>query len=149
MKRTYRLVHDTARQRAAQDVQSAPEGWIVTVSEPTRSLEQNAMLWPILQAMSKHIDWYGQKLTDEEWKDVLTAALKREKVVPGINGGFVVLGQRTSKMGKKEFSDLLELALSFCAEKGVMLRDEPARIDPVTIDAEARVVSDPRFLEVA
>lgn len=126
MKRVYRLVHATARQRAIQDVQQADEGWIVTVSPPTRSLEQNAALWPILQAMAEQIEWYGQRLTDEEWKDVLTAALKREKVVPGINGGFVVLGQRTSKMGKREFSDLLEFAHAFCADRGVRLWDEPA-----------------------
>src|SRR5574340_1218629 len=126
MKRVYRLVHATARQRAIQDVQQAEEGWIVTVSPPTRSLEQNAALWPILQAMAEQIEWYGQSLTDEEWKDVLTAALKREKVVPGINGGFVVLGQRTSKMGKREFSDLLEFAHAFCADRGVRLWDEPA-----------------------
>ena len=61
--------------------------------------------------------WYGQKLTAEEWKDVLTAALKKEKVVPGINGGFVVLGQRTSKMSKDEFSELIELTHAFMAER--------------------------------
>lgn len=119
MKRTYKLVHPTARSRAAQDVASAPDGWVVTVSEPTRSLEQNALLWPVLQAISQQVDWYGNKLTDEEWKDVLSAGLRKEKVVPGINGGFVVLGQRTSKMGKKEFSELLDFAKWFCAEKGV------------------------------
>lgn len=139
MKRVYRLVHATARQRAAQDVQSAPEGWVVTVSEPTRSLDQNAMLWPLLQAISKQVDWYGHKLTDEEWKDVLTAALKKEKVVPGINGGFVVLGQRTSKMGKKEFSELLELTLAFAAEKGVVIRENHI----------SREVDAPLMLEVA
>lgn len=63
------------------------------------------------------IDWYGHKLTEEEWKDVFTAALKREKVVPGINGGFVVLGQHTSSMTKAELSELIELITAFLVEK--------------------------------
>jgi len=40
--------------------------------------------------------------------------------VPGIDGGFVVLGLSTSKMSKEEMSELLELALAFGAQKGVV-----------------------------
>lgn len=116
----YRLVHDEARSRvkAAADNQ-AYTGWVVRFEEPTRSLEQNALMWPLLDCLAKQVDWYGQKLTSEEWKDVLTASLKKQKAVPGIDGGFVVLGTRTSKMPKKEFSDLIELIYAFGADKGV------------------------------
>src|SRR5574337_619315 len=149
MKRVYRLVHATARHRAIQDVQQADEGWVVTVSPPTRSLEQNAVLWKILSAVSKQVDWYGNKLTPEEWKDVFTAALRKEKVVPGINGGFVVLGQRTSKMSKKEFSELLELSMAFAVENGVVVHeDRVRRIEPVTLEGDARVIEEPLLLEV-
>ena len=123
-KRIYRLVHDEARRRAGQDVVSAPDGWIVTVSEPTRSLDQNALMWPLLEDIARQVEWYGNRLTADEWKDVLTAALRKEKVVPGINGGFVVLGQRTSKMGKREFSELVELIYAFGAERGVRFRTD-------------------------
>ena len=54
---------------------------------------------------------------------MLTAALRKAKVVPGLDGGFVVLGQRTSQMGKREFSDLIELIYAFGAEKGVVWSD--------------------------
>ncbi|HEY6018524.1 MAG TPA: recombination protein NinB [Candidatus Paceibacterota bacterium] len=123
-KRIYRLVHDTARRLAAAQCQIAPEGWIVTIQEPTRTLDQNAKLWPMLEDISDQVNWYGQKLTDEEWKDVFSAALKKQKVVPGLDGGFVVCGQRTSKMGKREFSDLIELMYAFGAEHGVRWTEE-------------------------
>lgn len=123
-KRIYRLVHDEARRRARHDVESAPDGWIVTVSEPTRSLDQNALMWPLLEDIARQVEWYGNRLTADEWKDVLTAALRKEKVVPGINGGFVVLGQRTSKMGKREFSELVDLIYAFGAERGVRFRTD-------------------------
>lgn len=84
-----------------------------------RSDAQNRRLWAMLAEISAQVDWYGQRLTSEEWKDVFSAALKRQKVVPGLDGGFVVCGQRTSKMTKAEMSELQELMEAFGAQRGV------------------------------
>ena len=111
-----------SRTLAMLAINNAPDGYYATIQPPTRTLEQNSLLWPVLGEISRHVKWYGQYLTGEEWKDVLTAALKKEKVVPGINGGFVVLGQRTSKMNKKDFSDLLELSFAFGAQHDVIFK---------------------------
>lgn len=124
MKQVFRLVHATARQRAVQAVQSAPDGFVVEVKEPTRNLEQNALLWSLLNQISKQVVWCGQKLSSEEWKDVLSASLKQQKVVPGLEGGFVVCGQSTSKMSKAVFSELLELTFAFGAQQGVKFDDQ-------------------------
>lgn len=85
-----------------------------------RSGAQNRRLWAMLGEVATQVEWYGQRLTAEDWKHVFTAALKKERVVPGINGGFVVLGQSTSKMTKAEMSELQELIEAFGAEKGVV-----------------------------
>lgn len=124
MRRTFHLVHKQARQRALEALQDAPDGYVVIIHEPTRNLEQNAALWAALSDISKQVEWYGQRLTPEEWKDVFTASLKRQKVVPGLDGGFVVCGLSTSKMGKSEFSQLLDLAYAFGAEKEVKFHDQ-------------------------
>ena len=113
-KRTYCLRHSEARRNASLDCQNAPDGYIVTVSEPTRSLDQNAAQWPILQAFADQLQWPVNGamvwLTPDEWKDILTAAFDREsvRVAMGLDGGMVMLGKRTSQMGKKVFSDWLE-----------------------------------------
>ena len=120
-KRTYKLVSDQVRAHCIDEIARAPLGKVVIVQDPTRTLEQNALMWAMLADISAQVDWYGQKLTSEEWKDVFSAALKRQKVVPGLDGGFVVCGQRTSKMTKGEMSDLVELMSAFCAERGVKL----------------------------
>lgn len=109
-----------ARQNAMRAVQEAPEGWMVQISEPTRSLLQNSRLWAMLADVSKQVDWYGSKLTSEEWKHVFSAALQKQKVVPGIDGGFVVLGISTSKMTKAEMSEMQELMAAFGADRGVV-----------------------------
>ena len=118
---TYRLVHSEARRRAAQAVQDAQDGMIVTIAEPTRNLEQNALMWALLAEVSAQVNWHGNRLTPDEWKDVFSAAIHKQKVVPGIDGGFVVCGQRTSKMTKQEFSELIELIQAFAAQQDVRL----------------------------
>jgi hypothetical protein len=94
---------------------------ILEIKPEKRSDPQNRRMWAMLTDVSKQVDWYGQKMTPEDWKTMFTAALKRERVVPGINGGFVVLGQSTSKMTKAEMCELQELIEAFSAERGVML----------------------------
>lgn len=101
---------------------------VIRLSRPTRSKAQNDKIWPMLGDISKQVDWHGQKLADYEWKDVFTAALKRQKVVPGIDGGFVVIGAHTSKMKVKEVSDLIELMYAFGAERDVIWGDESKKI---------------------
>ncbi|MCA3159322.1 MAG: recombination protein NinB, partial [Burkholderiales bacterium] len=40
----FRLVHQAARENAIEAIKQAPDGWVVRVTEPTRNLEQNALL---------------------------------------------------------------------------------------------------------
>lgn len=130
MKQTFSLVHQLARKRAMQAVAEAPEGYCVQVSEPTRSLEQNSAQWPILEAFAEQLLWPVNcemvRMSAEEWKDVLTAAFKGEKLrlAKGLNGGVVMIGLRTSKFGKGEFSEWLDFLNAVAVERGVNL--EPA-----------------------
>lgn len=91
----------------------------LTLAPARRTSPQNRRMWAMLRDVSQQVDWHGQKLTEGEWKDVFTAALKRQKVVPGLDGGFVVLGQSTSRMGKAEMAELQELMEAFGAQQGV------------------------------
>lgn len=94
------------------------------VLEKRRTLDQNALMWVLLTVLANQVVWHGQKLTPDEWKCVMTAALKRQKVVPGIDGGFVVIGQRTSKMTKQELAEVIELIYAFGAQQGVDFEEQ-------------------------
>lgn len=85
----------------------------------TRTIKQNAMMWSCLTDLSKQVDWYGQKLSPDDWKHVLTASLRKQRAVPGIDGGFVVIGLSTSKMTVAEMTELIELSHAFGSDKGV------------------------------
>ena len=108
----------------------APDGWVNLLGPATRTEDQNSMQWPILQCFSNQLQWpvngVMQKLEREDWKDILTAAFMQEnpKIAQGLNGGIVMLGQRTRKFNKKQFSEWIEFLLYVAAERGVDLNDK-------------------------
>lgn len=131
-KRRFIIAHAEARRRAVECVREAPDGYVVTVQEPTRNLEQNALMWVLLQAFADQLEWPVNgvmcRLAPEEWKDILTAAFRQElqRVAPGLGGGMVLLGMRTSKMGKRAFGEFLEFIQATAADRGVVLDEVPA-----------------------
>lgn len=113
------------RIRAARWCSQAPAGTRVVFKAPKRTIPQNDKLWATLTDIACQVEWYGQKLTASDWKDVFTASLRKSRVVPGIEqGSFVVLGLHTSSLTKAEFSDLLEIIHAFGAERGVVFHDQ-------------------------
>jgi len=131
VKRTFVLRDREIRMRCAGFVVDEAEAdSVVEVGPPKRTLDQNAAQWPILEAFSRQLSWpvngAQEALTAEEWKDILTAAFRAEtyqpRVAPGLyGGGMVLLGQRTSRFSKKEFSEWLEFLHAVAVERGVKL----------------------------
>ena len=113
-------------------VKRAVEGGAVelVIKRPKRSDEQNAKMWAMLGDVSRQVKWYGQDLTPEDWKHVFTASLTKQRAVPGIDGGFVVLGVSTRDKPKEWFSDLFQVIYAFGSEKGVIWSD-PNEADEV------------------
>jgi len=101
----------------------------VVIDELTRNNEQNALMWSLLECFSKQLQWVvnGQLvyLDSEEWKDILSAAFKNEtqRIAMGLDGGMVMLGMRTSKMTKPQFSEFIEFIYSVGAERNVKLSE--------------------------
>lgn len=115
------ITGEVARKAACRSILAAPIGHVVTIKEPTRNLEQNAKMWAMLSDIAGQADWHGIKLNAEEWKDLLSAGLVQSRVVPNLEGnGFVILGQRTSKLTKSQFAALIELLYAFGTERGVV-----------------------------
>jgi hypothetical protein len=112
----FRKVWDAAT-AALDDGMAGELTW--TPKKRTRSLEANSCMWAHLTDLSRQVNWYGHKLSPEDWKEVISAGLRTQRVVPGIDGGFVSIGVRTSKMSVKEMSAMIELCVAFGAQHGV------------------------------
>ena len=123
-KQVFQLVSPLVRRNAAYAIANAPDGFRCEIRPKTRTLAQNDTLWSILTDISSQVDFVVNgalvKVSPDEVKDILTAGLKRDlRMAMGIDGGMVLLGQRTSKMSVRQMSELFELAYAFGADKSV------------------------------
>lgn len=97
-----------------------------------RSIEQNRTQWPILEAFAKQLVWpingVMTRMDAADWKDILSAAFRKEavRIAPGLEGGIVMLGMRTSKMKKPEFSEWIEFLYATAALRGVVVHEDEA-----------------------
>ena len=131
-KRVFKLVHTTARRLAAEAVQTAPDGFCVTVSEPTRTLDQNAKFHALCSDIARaKTQWAGKPRNAVQWKVLLVsghaiATKEGSEMVPGIEGEFVNLRESTAAMSKARGSSLIEYSLAFCAMNDVKISAETA-----------------------
>lgn len=118
-RKTFILAHKRARDNAVKAVIEAPEFWSVELRGPRRSGKQSDLMWGLLTDLAEQHPWHGQKITPDDYKEMITAALKKQRVIPGLEGGFVVLGARTSKMTVGEMNEVIEYCYAFGAQNGV------------------------------
>jgi len=111
------------RARAIQLLQKIDlsAGFTWSMREEVRSDAQNRRMWAMLRDISRQVEWYDQRLTDEDWKHIFSASVEQQRAVPGLNGGFVVLGISTRKQSKKWFNDMFLVMEACAAERGVKL----------------------------
>jgi len=101
----------------------------VDEAKSRRTIDQNAKMWAMLGDISDQVSWVvdGEtvRLDPQDWKQVMTAALKKhQRVAKGVDGGLVFLGVHTSHMNTDEMSELIELILWFGAEHSVKWSEE-------------------------
>lgn len=100
---------------------------VLTIAPETRTQAQNRLMWPLLTAFAKQLQWpINGKMVHmdaHDWKDVLSAAFKGEsvRIAMGLDGGVVMLGQRTSKFTKKQFAEWIEFLYATAADRDVQL----------------------------
>ena len=103
--------------------EAVQDGYAVEIAckpiKNTRSVKANACMWAALADIARQVNWHGNRLSSEEWKEVISAGLKQQRAVPGIEGGFVILGVPTSRMSIKEMGAMIELIYAFGVQQGV------------------------------
>lgn len=105
-------------------VDCAPEGSIVEVKPPRRTIPQNDRLWAMLTQISAAKP-EGRTLTPDVWKAIFMHSLDHEqRFEMALDGkGFVPLGFRSSKLSKEQMSDLFALIEEYAARHGIELEE--------------------------
>lgn len=128
MSQQFHLVNESVKQNAINYIRQLPvdskRPLILDVKESTRTAIQNRKMWPLLKDLSDQVLWFGNKYDSDDWKDLITALVNQtqdqeQKSAPGINGGRVYFGVRTSKSSKRYMVDVIEAIYWFGTDRGV------------------------------
>ena len=95
-------------------------------SQQKRSNDQNRLLWPLLNDFSQQLEHFGNKYSNEQWKDILSAGFEgATQYAPNLDGtGLIAFGVRTSKYGKKKFSEFIEFIYAEGVTRGVTFSEK-------------------------
>jgi hypothetical protein len=116
---TIRLTNASNRSRAALLCHQAPIGAVVNIRPPTRTGEQNSKMWAMLSDIARAKP-QGRELTTDKWKALFMDAIGiPADWEPGINGGVVNVGYRSSRLTKEQMSEMIEQIYAYGAEHGV------------------------------
>lgn len=119
MTQTIRLIGPPQRALARQLIDKAPDGYVVKISEPKRTLEQNDKLWAMLSDVARAKP-QGRRHTPETWKALFMSALGHEtRFEMGLDDRPFPVGFSTSRLTKQQMSDLIESIYAFGALHGV------------------------------
>jgi hypothetical protein len=128
-KKTFHLVNQRVRDNAMNALFDAPDNYVVTISEQTRSSDQNAMFHAICGDIAKsgHL-FIGKPRKPEVWKVLLISAhaaatSEGSEVVPGLEGEFVNIRESSALMSVRRAASLITYTLAYCDTNGIPLTE--------------------------
>ena len=135
MKQQFCLINDNVKRNVVSFIESLPvdrrSPVIIEAREESRTDKQNRLMWPLLKDLSDQVSWYGEKLEQAEWKDLITVLVsqmqnpeREQKSAPGINGGRVYFGVRTSQSSKRYMVEVIEAIYWFGTDRNVKFSEK-------------------------
>lgn len=117
------------RASALDAVANAPDGWVVRIGPPRRSLDQSALFHALCGQIAKaRPEWNGIPMDAESWKALLVVSHAAAtangsiRLVPDLEGrGLVQLRESTATMSKERASSLIEYVSAWAAQQGIEL----------------------------
>lgn len=115
-----------SRALAVQMVHDAPEGMVMWIAEPTRSLPQNAKFHATCGDVAKVAEYMGKKRTGHQWKvlfisgHAIATGLGAD-VVPGLEGEFCNIRESSATMGIRRMNSVIEYQEAWIATHGIRL----------------------------
>lgn len=107
------------RALAKRLIDEAPADAVVNVAEAKRSIEANAKMWAMLSDISRACP-EGRRHPAETWKQLAMHACGWSvQFEQGLDGQPFPVGFRSSRLSKRQMSELIEFLYAFGARHGV------------------------------
>jgi hypothetical protein len=112
------------RALAKRLIDHAPDDYVVTIREQTRTGEASDKMWAMLSDISRAKPG-GRRHTPEMWKAIFMKACGHHvQFCEGIDGEPFPVGFRSSKLSKSQMRDLIDFIDAWAAENGVQWSNE-------------------------
>jgi hypothetical protein len=123
MERSTHILKDRqTRHAVALIVNSLPLGAKVEIGDESRTARQNRAIHGLIgQIIKRRPEHRGIRMSMEAYKAVFMHALGQEiAMLPSLDGtGFVPVGLSTSALSVRQFNELVEFVLAWCAREGI------------------------------
>ena len=132
-----KLVDKRSRESASRACWELPDGSVVKIMEPTRTLEQNSRLHAQVRDVAEQWTFMGRHWDEETVKrllvDAFVAAMAdmgtpiqhQGHLLPSIDGKRIVqLGTQTANLSVKEMGMLMDFIDAWAAQEGIELHEE-------------------------
>lgn len=122
------LSGDSQRAYAKRMIDEAEIGEVAQVGKPTRSLEQNAKMHPMIEDIRRQVPSMATFTVDQIKLRFLDALGTELTFLPKLEGeGLFPVGLRSSTLTVEQFSGLIELLYEYGAKHGVKWSDPAER----------------------
>lgn len=140
MKKTFFLAHESARRGVGMYAMTAPEGYMVVFSEPTKKRVQEEKYHAMIEDIAKQTEYAGKRWCEDDMKRLLIDEFAEEmrlagkplhndgRVVPSENGRRVIqLGIQSRDFYVKEAAEFIEFLYAWGADRGVTWTEPKAK----------------------
>ena len=110
------------RNVAREMVDNAPDGHILEVRPPKRSLDSNRYYWAVLGDISEQVV-LGKAYEPSIWHEYLRALFLPERMVELPDGSIKMLEPSTSELNQTTFSEYTEKVVKWALEHDVRFSD--------------------------
>ncbi len=110
------------RNVAREMVDNAPDGHILEVRPPKRSLDSNRYYWAVLGDISEQVV-PGKAYEPSIWHEYLRALFLPERMVELPDGSIKMLEPSTSELNQATFSEYTEKVIKWALEHDVRFSD--------------------------
>lgn len=101
------------RSKILQIISQAPDGYVVEVRKPSRSLEQNALYWTLIREIADTVSVEGKRFIPEVWHRYFKNRFLPGRIIELPDGKVIESDPSTSDLSVDEFSMYIEEVAQF------------------------------------
>lgn len=103
----------STRLRVSEMIALAPDGYIVEIHQPSRTLEQNALYWSTVHEVAELVTIQGKKFTPQVWHIYFKQRFLPGRIIELPTGELMEAEPTTTELTKEEFSEFVTEVIQF------------------------------------